>query len=192
MARAPRGRQQLLEAARAELLAGNGTVDVGSVVQRATLTTGALYHHFGSKSRLLAAVYDDFYERLDEAIADGHLPEGDWATRERERLRRMVAFHYADPLAAMLLNRSAPDPLLTELTTVYIRRMGEAAARNIRDGQRLGELAADIDCDTAGAYVMGGIRHGLALLLRATPRPDAGQAADRLWRLVAATLGIGR
>ena len=60
MARAPIGRQQLLTAARDELVRGNGVLELSALTRRAQLSTGALYHHFGSKSGLLAAVYDDF------------------------------------------------------------------------------------------------------------------------------------
>ena len=191
VARAPLGRQQLLDAARAELLNGNGGMDIGSVVRRAALTTGALYHHFGSKTGLLAAVYDDFYEGLDRAIADTRLPKNaTWAQRERRRTRHMVAYHYAEPLAAQLLDRAATDPQLTLLESAYVERLSEAAARNIRHGQQLGQLPTAIDPDVAGAYIIGGLRRGIAQQLRARPRPSLDHAAERLWHLVAATLDI--
>jgi AcrR family transcriptional regulator len=191
MARAPIGRQQLLDAARSELVHSNGAVELSALTRRAGVSTGALYHHFGSKSGLLAAIYDAFYEGLSEAIADVHLPVGaDWARRERERTRRFVAYHLADPLAPLLLNRTAPNPRLTELEAVYLQNLSDNAARNIRRGQQLGELPADIDPDSAGAYVIGGLRHGIAQQLRATPSPDLDQATQRLWRLTAAALGI--
>ena len=63
MARAPIGRQQLLDAAREELVRGNGVMELSPLTRRAGLSTGALYHHFGSKSGLLMAIFDDFYER---------------------------------------------------------------------------------------------------------------------------------
>ncbi|MDH6194041.1 AcrR family transcriptional regulator [Mycobacterium frederiksbergense] len=56
MARAPFGRQQLLDAARDELVDGNGAIELSGLTRRAGLSTGALYHHFGSKSGLLAAL----------------------------------------------------------------------------------------------------------------------------------------
>lgn len=115
MARAPVGRQQLIDAARDELVHGNGVFELSGLTRRAGLSTGALYHHFGSKSGLLTAIYDGFYDGLRHAIADAHLPDGDWATRERDRTHRFVAYHLADPLAPILLNRTASDPQLTEL-----------------------------------------------------------------------------
>ena len=191
MARAPIGRQQLLDAARDELVRGNGVMELSALTRRAGLSTGALYHHFGAKSGLLAAIYAGFYDGLGHAIADAHLPaDADWATRERERTRLFVTYHFADPLAAILLNRTAPDPGLTELEAAYIQDMSDNAAANIRRGQNLGQLPADIDPDSAGAFIIGGLRHGIAQQLRISPSSDPEQATERLWRLTAATLGI--
>ncbi|MFI6165643.1 TetR/AcrR family transcriptional regulator [Nocardia sp. NPDC051052] len=191
MARAPLGRQQLLDAARDELVRGNGVMELSALTRRAGLSTGALYHHFGSKSGLLAAIYDAFYEGLGHAIADAQLPaDADWATRERDRTYRFVAYHFADPLAPVLLDRTALDPQLTELEAVYIQHMSDNAAANIRHGQTLGQLPTDVDPDSAGAFVIGGLRHGIAQQLRTAPLPSPDQAAERLWRPTAASLGI--
>ncbi|MFN6551182.1 TetR/AcrR family transcriptional regulator [Mycolicibacterium septicum] len=190
MARAPIGRQQLLDAAHDEFVQGNGVMELSGLTRRAGLSTGALYHHFGSKSGLLTAIYDGFYDGLRHAIADAHLPTGDWATRERDRTHRFVAYHLADPLAPILLNRTASDPQLTELEAAYIHNLIDNAAANIRHGQQSGELPVDLDPDSAGAYVIGGLRHGIAQQLRVTPTPDAEQATQTLWRFTAAVLGI--
>ncbi|MFD4352007.1 TetR/AcrR family transcriptional regulator [Nocardia sp. NPDC058518] len=191
MARAPIGRQQLLTAAREELVRGNGVLELSALTRRAKLSTGALYHHFGSKSGLLAAIYDGFYDGLRHAIADANLPaDADWSTRERERTNLFVAYHFADPLAPILLTRAALDPDLAELEAVHIETMSAMAADNIRHGQSLGQLPTTLDPASAGAYVIGGLRHGIAQQLRSTPPADQQQAADRLWHLTASALGI--
>lgn len=190
MARAPIGRQQLLDAARDELVHANGVIELSALTRRAGLSTGALYHHFGSKSGLLTAIYDGFYDGLRHAIADVHLPSGDWATRERDRTHRFVAYHLADPLAPILLNRTASDPQLTELEAAYVHNLIDNAAANIRHGQQLGDLSSDLDPGSAGAYVIGGLRHGIAQQLRIAPTPNSDQATQTLWRYTAAVLGI--
>ncbi|MEV0299229.1 TetR/AcrR family transcriptional regulator [Nocardia sp. NPDC050710] len=191
MARAPLGRQQLLTAARAELLAGHGTLDLASVTRRAGVTSGALYHHFGSKAGLVTAIYTSFYDGLDTLLSDEGLPdESDWSARERERTRRIVDYHFADPLAEIFLNRAAPDPQIAEVEPLLIQRVSDATARNIRRGQQLGQLDADIDPDSAGAYIIGGLRHALAQQLRTVPRVSTETATALLWRYVAATLGL--
>lgn len=190
MARAPIGRQQLLDAAREELIVGRGVLELGALTRRAGLSTGALYHHFGSKAGLLAAVYDDFYLGLQEATADARLPDADWGGRERIRTRCFVAYHFENPLAGILLARIGSDPQLAELESAYIQTMSTGAADNIRHGQNLGQLPARIDPDSAGAYVIGGLRNGVTQQLRAAPRSDPGRVAELLWNLIAATLGI--
>lgn len=191
MARAPIGRQQLLDTAREELVQSMGVVELSALTRRTGLSTGALYHHFGSKNGLLAAIYDDFYQGLRHATADSQLgTHTDWASRERTRTGCFVAYHFADPLAPILLNRAAADPKLSELETAYIRTMSDNAAENIRLGQQQGQLPAGIEPDSAGAFVIGGLREGIAQQLRASPRPSPDQSTDRLWRLTAAALGI--
>jgi AcrR family transcriptional regulator len=191
MARAPIGRQQLLDAAREELVRSNGVMELSVLTRRAGLSTGALYHHFGSKSGLLTAIYDGFYERLREAIADARLPaDADWATREHERTRLFVACHFADPLAPILLNRTNLDPQLHELEAAYLQSLIDNAADNIRHGQQLGQLPADLDPDSTGAFIIGGLRHGIAQQLRMTPPPSTDRVTDRLWRLTAAALRV--
>lgn len=172
------------------MVAGSGVLELGALTRRAGLSTGALYHHFGSKAGLLAAVYDGFYTGLRAATADAKLPDGDWGTRERERTRCFVAYHFQNPLAGVLLARIALDPQLSELEAVYVQNMSDDAAANIRRGQDLGQLPADIEPDSAAAYVIGGLRLGITQQLRAAPRPHPDQVAERLWHLTAGTLGI--
>ncbi|MUM18819.1 TetR/AcrR family transcriptional regulator [Mycobacterium sp. CBMA271] len=189
MARPSIGRQQLLDAARDELVRGNGVMDLSGLTRRAGLSTGALYHHFGSKGGLLAVIYDEFYEGLVNAIADLHLHmDTDWFVHEQERTRRFVDYHVADPLAPILLDRAALDPQLAELEATYLQRISHNAGKNIQRGQRLGQLPADIDPDSAGAFIIGGIRHGIAQQLRLTPLPDPSVITERLWRLISAAL----
>ncbi|GEM29251.1 putative transcriptional regulator, TetR [Nocardia neocaledoniensis NBRC 108232] len=191
MARAPIGRQQLLDAAREDLIRGNGVIELAALTRRAGLSTGALYHHFGSKNGLLAAIYDGFYQALRHAVADAELPAGaDWATRERARTQLFVTYHFTDPLAPILLNRVAADPQLADLETIYIQTMSDDAAENIRAGQRTGEIPADLDADSAGAFVIGGLRHGIVQQLRLSPRPDVDRVSERLWQLTAGALGL--
>ncbi|WP_194818788.1 TetR/AcrR family transcriptional regulator [Nocardia sp. XZ_19_385] len=191
MARAPLGRQQLLDAARAELLDGNGHVDLHSLKRRSGLSTGALYHHFGSKAGLLVAVYEQFHAGLVAAIADDTLPTGvAWGERERVRTHHFVDYHFADPLAELLLTRIVREPELAELESGALDRLATAAAHNIRRGQRDGDISPTIDADLAGACIIGALRYGIDDQLRRNPRPTTDDAAARLWDVIAGALTI--
>jgi AcrR family transcriptional regulator len=67
-------REALIAAAR-RLFADRGYAEVGTeeIVQVAGLTRGALYHQFGSKKELLAAVYERIEGEVAERIAAGAL-----------------------------------------------------------------------------------------------------------------------
>jgi AcrR family transcriptional regulator len=71
-------RKALLTAAR-RLFAERGYAGVGTeeIVRAAGLTRGALYHHFGGKRELLAAVYEQIERELAERIASGALGASD-------------------------------------------------------------------------------------------------------------------
>ena len=74
MARAPIGRQQLLTAARDELVRGNGVLELSALTRRAQLSTGALYHHFKSKEALLEAVKEvKNGKQLSQILEEGGL-----------------------------------------------------------------------------------------------------------------------
>lgn len=109
--------------------------------------------------------------------------------RTRARTHRFVTYHFADPLAPILLSRTPSDPQLTELDAAYRNDIIDNTATNIRHGQRFGQLPADLDPDSAAAYVIGGLCSGISQQLRANPTPDAEQATQTLWRFTAAALG---
>jgi AcrR family transcriptional regulator len=70
-------RADLLEAAR-ELFGTQGFADTSldDVVARARVTKGALYHHFGSKEGLFAALYEQLQEELsNRVVAEFLLPD---------------------------------------------------------------------------------------------------------------------
>lgn len=182
-------RRRLLEAAAAELVAGGGTAEVAAIAVRVGVSVGLIYRHFGSKAGLLAAVVGDFYDRLDAGVLNvDPAPGSDWATRERIRVERDVAFHYAEPLAPVVLGRLSREPEVAAVEARWIAREIELAARNLERGQCSGEIPADLDPGLAGAMVLGGIRQALgAVLSRAAPPPQA-LVAEELWRFVAAAV----
>jgi AcrR family transcriptional regulator len=177
-------RQALLAAATAELTEQDGVIEVGRVAARAGVSTGALYHHFGSKAGLLAALVEDFYARLYAAVLEPDLAElGDWSQRERARIERSVAFHYADPLA-VILAAMAREPEVAAAEAPFLAAVIDGAERNIRAAQRAGEVDAEIDPGIAAAMIMGGIRAVLGRVLVRERRPRPARLVDELWRLV--------
>ena len=178
-------RERLLAAAGEELIERGGVLEVASVATRAEVSVGLLYRYFGSKAGLVAAVVDGFYDRLHAEVADTDpAPSGDWAARERKRLELSVAYHYREPLAAVLLSRLSREP---EVAGVEVRRIGrlvEDAARNVTSGQRRGEIPPELDARTVGAMLIGGFRVAMGEALTRRERPDADALVEELWRFV--------
>lgn len=178
-------RERLLAAAGEELIERGGVLEVASVAARAEVSVGLLYRYFGSKAGLVAAVVDGFYDRLHAEVADTDpAPSGDWAARERKRLELSVAYHYREPLAAVLLSRLSREP---EVAGVEVRRIGrlvEDAARNVTSGQRRGEIPPELDARTVGAMLIGGFRVAMGEALTRRERPDADALVEELWRFV--------
>jgi AcrR family transcriptional regulator len=178
-------RRRLLEAAAAELVDRDGALEVAAVAGRAGVSTGLLYRYFGSRAGLVAAVVEDFYDRLDAAaMAVNPAADADWGTRERLRTEMGVRFHYGDPLAPVVLSRLAREPEVAAVEAERIARHVRLAARNVERGQHSGEIPRDIDPGIAGAVVLGGMRQVLGEVLARPGRPPPELVIEELWRLV--------
>jgi AcrR family transcriptional regulator len=185
------GRDALLRAAAEELLERGGVLEVGPVAARAGVSVGLIYRHFGSKNGLLAAVVGDFYVRFDAEVLDGDpAPGAGWAERERRRTEMVIAFHYYEPLAPILLARLARDPEVAAVEARHLRVQVARGAQNVARGQRDGEIPQDIDAGIAAALILGGVRQALIEVLARRERPPREVLADQLWRLVAAAVRV--
>ena len=179
------GREALLVAASQELVERDGVLEVASVAQRAGVSVGLIYRHFGSKAGLLAAVVGDFYVRYDAEVLDlDPLPGASWAARERRRTELAVEFHYDDPLAKVILGRLARDPEVAAVEARHLRVQVARGARNVVRGQRDGDLPEDLDPGIAAAVILGGMRQALIEVLSRRLRPPTYEVAEQLWRLV--------
>jgi len=103
-------------------------------------------------------------------------------------VERDVAFHYAEPLAPVVLGRLGREPEVAAVEARSIAREIELAARNLARGQRSGALPADLDPGLTGAMVLGGIRQALGAVLSRPEPPPPAVVAEALWRFVAAAV----
>ncbi|WP_028478439.1 TetR/AcrR family transcriptional regulator [Nocardia sp. CNY236] len=190
MARPPIARRALLDAARAELIENGRVEDLSSVVKRAGVSTGAVYHHFGSKTGLLAAVYSEFFDGSEAALRTADHSCGDWIQREHHRTRAMVEYYFDNALTEVIMRTGVEHPAIAELEAAYLARVAEGAVRNLRDGQRCGALSPDLDVELVAAFLVGGLRSALATMVGRTPRPTIHTAVGRLWQFVTATVRI--
>jgi AcrR family transcriptional regulator len=186
-----RTRDRLVRAAQEELIQGEGHMEMQAVAKRAQVSVGLAYHHFGSKAGLIAAVVEEFYDRLDEAAFGGaKLPSESWVARERERIAAYVAFHYAHPFAPLVIGPLSRAPEVLDVEIAFTNRQLAAGALMLKSAQRDGIVHDDIDPHLTIALMIGGIRQALIGALMREPRPDPGKLTNDIWTFIAAALRL--
>src|SRR5262245_14963933 len=96
-------RRRLLAAARERAIASGGHFEIADVARDAGVVPSLVHRYFGSKSGLVAALVDDYFDRFHAEVLDLDLEhEGDWAHHERLRLEAGVRFHYREPFAVVV------------------------------------------------------------------------------------------
>ncbi|MEH0421408.1 TetR/AcrR family transcriptional regulator [Streptomyces sp. B21-083] len=187
--RSASSREKLLRAA-AEELAATGELEVAAVTRRAGVSTGLPYRYFGTRSGLLIAVLDDFYQRLGAAAALREYDCTTWAEREQQRIRDWVAFLYAEPLAPVLLGGLTGDAEVATANTRQLHTLIELGARNMAHAQHAGELPAARDPEFLAAATLGGTHAVISTALTRTPRPPSEDLVAQLWAFVSGAVGL--
>lgn len=181
-------RETLLKAARDALMAGEGEAEMAAIAERAGVSVGLAYHHFGSKAGLIAGVVEDFYARYTETV-NARFEGASWSARERARTKAIVAFFLSEPFARTLLGPLGRSPDVVHAEAACMAAMIDLGARNIAQGQKCGELDPDMDPVIAAAFVLGGVRQCLTAGLAGVDQPDPDALGEATWRHVAHALG---
>ncbi|WP_197093530.1 TetR/AcrR family transcriptional regulator [Nonomuraea sp. SBT364] len=186
--RAAASRRRLLEAAADELIA-TGDVEVAAVARRAGLSVGLPYRYFGTRSGLMSALLEDFYERL---VADTVLVsfDGDtWLDRWRAQLTTWVDRVYDDPLAPVVLGRMVGDAQVAAMEASCFKLVITLGAKHVAAGQAEGAVVADRDPELLATAVVGGMRAVFTVVLDQDPRPGREVVLRELWEFSTAALG---
>lgn len=184
-------RAQLLSAAAAEL-AARGRIEIGPVAEAVGISQSALYRYFDGRDGLVAAVVEQFYDDYEtEVFARTDVPGTTWAEREALRLEREVEFFYRHPLGPAVACGLLREPAATAVDAERTRAHGLQAGRNIRAGQKTGELDREVDAALAGAAIMGAVRAMLAEALGRGDPPPTSDVARTALQAGAALLGPG-
>lgn len=182
---------RLLSAAQDELVRGNGSFEMQAVAKRAQVSVGLAYHHFGSKAGLVAAVVEDFYGQLEIAAFDGfRAPSSVWAERERSRILAYIQFHYAHPLAPLMVGALSRSLETQDVEAAFTDKQLAGGANMIAEAQAQGILPMSVDPELTIALMVGGIRQALHGALKREARPDPQILADKIWAFMATALGL--
>lgn len=176
-------RRRLLEAAQ-HLLRERGSAEIADVAGMAGVSQSVIYRYFGNKAGLIAAVVNDFYDLYDESVFLAPLaPGASWPERELLRIEQEITFLYDHPLGPVVVAGLLHEAAATRIDAERQRRHAEMAARNIRRGQRSGELSRSINPDLVGAAVIGALRAVMAAALSSDDPPSVAEVTATVTRL---------
>ena len=125
-----------------------------------------------------------------EALEINPAPGKSFPERERRRTELTVAFHYADPLARVILKNLHLDAAVAAMEAAHIDSMVDLAAGVMNIGQWRGEIPEDRDSRFIGAMIIGGMRRVLAVALSTDPPIPQEETARKLWVLNAGIMGV--
>lgn len=183
-------RAALLKAARAELLDGNGDLEVAKVAKRAGVSDGLTYYHFGNKTGLLHAIVMDFYAKMDDQVTAILFAGDTWAEREKTRVYAMIELYYQDPIALLVTERLSTDPAFSEQETTRAKRISHLGAMNIAHAQRKGEIDSSLEPLLLVSMILAGVTAGVKAALNAEPRVPIAQAQQEIWSFVSRSAGV--
>ena len=183
---------KILAAAEAILREGDGELEMGQVAEKAGVSVGLAYHYFGSKSGMLGAIIDAFYDRYNAVVNQYIDPDITWGVREKDRLHAAIEFLYSDPMAPIILGRMAHTNQVAAIESARHEEMVEMATRNVGSGIKRGDIGQHIDPAIAGAAITGAMRGAIIHAMGMRPRPDPDKLTHQVWGMIAGALDIDR
>jgi len=181
--------RRILDAAETELIANGGFLEMASVAARANVSVGLAYHHFGSKTGMIAATIDRFYGPIrDIALGDAIPVNTEWLEREKARARALIDYFYQHPLAPLVAGRLAREPEVLDIEKAHMDSLLQLGERNIIQGQKIGAVDTDLSPKTTVAMLMGGLRLAIDRALLMETRPAKNLLLNEFWLFTANAL----
>ncbi|RCV57446.1 TetR/AcrR family transcriptional regulator [Marinitenerispora sediminis] len=178
-------RDRLVAAARAGIIAGDGTLEVADIAARTGTSVGLLYRYFGSKDGLVSEVVNEFYDSYDAVAFRAAARAGErggWLATEYQRIRREIDFLCDHQLARVIVGRRLREPAAAQVDAARLAGQVDVAAGSIARAQHGGELAADIRPRFAAAAILGAFRELMAQALSRECPPPRQELLDVMWR----------
>ncbi|MCC2112696.1 MAG: TetR/AcrR family transcriptional regulator [Hyphomicrobiales bacterium] len=183
-------RRHLLEIAYDEIYRhGYQGLRVNSVLDKAGLTKGAIYHYFPSKQALGYAVVDEVIaghiqeiwidtlaECDDPAVAISTALGKAWATKGIDMLK------FGCPLNNLAQEMSPIDAGFRDRTRKIFRRWREAFVEALERGKTAGVLRKDVDSEAAATYVLGSLEGCIGIAKNEGDASFVSQCAGQLER----------
>jgi AcrR family transcriptional regulator len=180
-------RRQLLTAATTVFARrGYRAAGISDIVSEAGVARGTFYLYFESKAQVFLAIADDFYDRLEMAIAGGGAGLPTTATDGRSFLRasfhRWFEFFHLHRLAAtvMLKEGAAIDPRFDRGIAELRQSAYTQFAERVRRFQQVGMLRPSLSPDIVAHLQVGMFEELVKAFVLNTEHPDIDGLADQM------------
>lgn len=177
--------KRILDAAERELIINHGVLEMSAVAKQADVSIGLAYHHFGSKTGLIAALVDRFYMPIRKIAMGDEIPlELNWKIREKARTAALINYYYSHPLAPLITGRLAREPEVQDIEKAHLNALLAMGARNLIQGQKAGIVNSTLCAPTTIAMLMGGLSLAIQQAVQSTDRPNQDELLNQLWLFV--------
>ena len=182
-------RRQLLAAATTVFARrGYRAASISDIVAAADVARGTFYLYFESKAQVFLAIADDFYDRLELAIAEGgatvSLPSGaaDGHAFLRAGFRRWFEFFHLHRAAAtvMLKEAAAIDPRFDKGVAELRQSAYTHFAERFRRFQQLKMVRSSLSPEFVAHLQVGMFEELVKTFVLSVEEPDIDQLADQM------------
>jgi AcrR family transcriptional regulator len=196
-----RRRQLLVAATTVFAQRGYRAAGISDIVATAGVARGTFYLYFAGKAEVFLAIADDFYDRLEMAIAQGGAPPAltaglpDGRAFLRASFRRWFEFFHTHRLAAtvMLKEAAAIDPRFDRGVAELRQSAYTHFAARFRRFQELGMVRPSLSADIVAHLQVGMFEELVKAFVLGVDTPDldglADQMADFEWNGVRPAVG---
>jgi len=160
MKRKSSAREKLLDAAFEEVyINGYAATSVDTILQKAGVPKGSLYHHFGSKKALvLAMVKERLFTKMDQFFMFEKKPGCSVYESFRKTFaavsKNRLLITYGCPLYRLMVELSPVDQDFDKLLLTKYEEMQKGIASLLHAGIESGEFTEDLDADKFARFML--------------------------------------
>ena len=183
-----RRRQLLVAATSVFAQRGYRSAAISDIVAAADVARGTFYLYFESKAQVFLAIADDFYDRLETAIAQGGVPPAltagspDGRAFLRASFRRWFEFFHLHRAAAtvMLKEAAAIDPRFDKGVAELRQSAYTHFAERFRSFQQLKIVRASLSPEFVAHLQVGMFEELVKTFVLSVEEPDIDRLADQM------------
>ena len=179
-------RQEILAAAnRCFERSGLKGASIADICKEARISPGHLYHYFASKDAIVATLSDAWLSRTRVRFDRVSSARGDLVAALVAEIGGLAPNgpRSGSELVFEMLAESTRNPAMAEMVQAHSRDLRALIADVLREGQRRGDVRADLDADHVATVAIA-IVDGLKALSLRDPGSDRAQSASLLRQML--------